>query len=54
MLLQAARIHSVPDLRRVVAYWRQACERETPLGDDDPSSSVDACTPPGRSSEWCG
>jgi hypothetical protein len=36
MLLDAARIHSVPDLQRVVAYWRQACERETPLGSDDP------------------
>jgi hypothetical protein len=36
MLLEAARIHSVPDLQRVVAYWRQACERETPLSDNDP------------------
>ncbi len=27
-LVEAARIHSMSDLRRVVAYWRQAVERE--------------------------
>jgi hypothetical protein len=27
-LVEAARIHSVNDLQRVAAYWRQAVERE--------------------------
>jgi hypothetical protein len=53
-LVQAARIHSVPDLQRVVGYWRQACERETPLGDDDPCSSAGGSMPLARSSAWFG
>ena len=27
-LVEAARIHSMQDLQRVAAYWRQAAERE--------------------------
>ena len=30
-LVEAARIHSIGDLRRVTAYWRQAVEREQAL-----------------------
>ncbi len=32
VLVQAARIHSIPDLGRVAAYWRQGAERERALG----------------------
>src|SRR5207244_9800495 len=35
LLVEAARIHSVADLKRVAAFWRQRVERETdPAGDD--------------------
>lgn len=34
-LVEAARIHSVADLQRVVAFWRQRVEREGALGDDE-------------------
>ena len=34
-LVEAARIHSVSDLGRVVAYWRQAVEREHALEGED-------------------
>jgi hypothetical protein len=34
-LVEAARIHSVEDLQRVAAYWRQAVEREHSLEGDD-------------------
>jgi hypothetical protein len=34
-LVEAARIHSVQDLQRVAAYWRQAVEREQALEGDD-------------------
>ncbi len=36
-LVQAARIHSINDLQRVAAYWRQRVERERLLeGEDEP------------------
>ncbi|MGH2642078.1 MAG: DUF222 domain-containing protein [Actinomycetota bacterium] len=34
-LVEAARIHSVADLGRVVAYWRQAVQAERASGDDE-------------------
>ncbi len=34
-LVDAARIHSMQDLRRVAAYWRQAVEREAALGGEE-------------------
>jgi hypothetical protein len=34
-LVEAARIHSMDDLQRVAAYWRQAIERERSLEGDD-------------------
>lgn len=34
-LVEAARIHSMQDLQRVAAYWRQAVEREQSLEGDD-------------------
>lgn len=34
-LVEAARIHSMNDLQRVAAYWRQAVEREHLLDSDD-------------------
>jgi hypothetical protein len=34
-LVEAARIHSMNDLQRVAAYWRQAVERERSLDGDD-------------------
>jgi hypothetical protein len=34
-LVEAARIHSMNDLQRVAAYWRQAVEREHSLDGDD-------------------
>jgi hypothetical protein len=34
-LVEAARIHSVGDLGRVVAYWRQAVQAERGSGDDE-------------------
>jgi hypothetical protein len=34
-LVEAARIHSMQDLQRVAAYWRQAAEREQALEGDD-------------------
>jgi hypothetical protein len=34
-LVEAARIHSVPDLGRVVAHWRQSVEHERALGGED-------------------
>jgi hypothetical protein len=34
-LVEAARIHSMQDLQRVAAYWRQAVEREQALEGDD-------------------
>jgi len=34
-LVDAARIHSMQDLQRVAAYWRQAVEREHALDSDD-------------------
>lgn len=34
-LVEAARIHSMNDLQRVAAYWRQAVEREQSLQGDD-------------------
>jgi hypothetical protein len=34
-LVEAARIHSVQDLQRVAAYWRQAVEREQALEGED-------------------
>jgi hypothetical protein len=34
-LVEAARIHSVPDLGRVVAHWRQTVEHEQALGGED-------------------
>jgi hypothetical protein len=34
-LVEAARIHSMEDLQRVAAYWRQAVEREHSLEGDD-------------------
>lgn len=34
-LVEAARIHSMHDLQRVAAYWRQALEREQALEGDD-------------------
>jgi hypothetical protein len=35
MLVDAGRIHSVTDLQRVAAFWRQGVEREGALGDDE-------------------
>jgi hypothetical protein len=35
VLVQAARIHTISDLDRVVAYWRQKVEREQALGGED-------------------
>ncbi|HEV8421534.1 MAG TPA: DUF222 domain-containing protein, partial [Actinomycetota bacterium] len=34
-LVEAARIHSMHDLQRVAAYWRQAVEREHALDSDE-------------------
>jgi hypothetical protein len=34
-LVEAARIHCINDLGRVVAYWRQAVQREQALDDDE-------------------
>jgi hypothetical protein len=34
-LLEAARIHSMGDLQRVVAYWREALERERSLDGEE-------------------
>jgi hypothetical protein len=34
-LVEAARIHSVSDLQRVAAFWRDAVEREQALGGED-------------------
>jgi hypothetical protein len=34
-LVEAARIHSMGDVRRVAAYWRQAAEREAALGGEE-------------------
>jgi uncharacterized protein DUF222/HNH endonuclease len=34
-LVEAARIHSMQDIRRVADYWRQAAEREAALGGDE-------------------
>jgi hypothetical protein len=34
-LVEAARLHSMPDLRRVVAFWREAAEKERSIGGDD-------------------
>ncbi len=34
-LVEAARIHSIRDLHRVAAYWREAVERELPLEGGD-------------------
>jgi hypothetical protein len=34
-LVEAGRIHSIGDLQRVVAFWRQGVERERSLGDDE-------------------
>jgi Domain of unknown function (DUF222)/HNH endonuclease len=34
-LIQAARIHSTQDLKRVAAYWRQAVEQEHALDSDE-------------------
>jgi hypothetical protein len=34
-LVEAARIHSVSDLQRVAAFWREAVEREQALGGED-------------------
>jgi hypothetical protein len=34
-LVEAARIHSVPDLQRVVSHWRQSVERERAFGGED-------------------
>jgi hypothetical protein len=34
-LVEAARIHSMNDLKRVAAYWRQAVEREQALGGEE-------------------
>ena len=34
VLVEAARIHSIGDLQRVVAQWREGTERERSLGED--------------------
>jgi hypothetical protein len=34
VLVEAARIHSIGDLQRVVAHWREGTERERSLGED--------------------
>jgi hypothetical protein len=34
-LVEAARIHSMQDVRRVAAYWRQAAEREAGMGGEE-------------------
>ena len=34
-LVEAARIHSMQDVRRVAAYWRQATEREAAMGGEE-------------------
>jgi hypothetical protein len=34
-LVEAARIHSMKDVRRVAAYWRQAAEREAAMGGEE-------------------
>jgi len=34
-LVEAARIHSMQDVRRVAAYWRQATEREAAIGGEE-------------------
>ncbi|MGH2654419.1 MAG: DUF222 domain-containing protein [Actinomycetota bacterium] len=34
-LVEAARIHSMQDVRRVAAYWRQAAEREAAMGGEE-------------------
>jgi hypothetical protein len=34
-LVEAAKIHSMQDVRRVAAYWRQAAERETAMGGEE-------------------
>jgi hypothetical protein len=34
-LVEAARIHSMPDLQRVAAYWRQAVEQDHALDSDE-------------------
>jgi hypothetical protein len=34
-LVEAARIHSMHDLQRVAAYWRQAVERQQALDSDE-------------------
>jgi Domain of unknown function (DUF222)/HNH endonuclease len=34
-LVEAARIHSMQDVRRVAAYWRQAAERQAALGGEE-------------------
>jgi Domain of unknown function (DUF222) len=35
LLVEAARIHSVHDLARVIGYWRTACEREHAVVEDE-------------------
>lgn len=34
-LVEAARIHSMRDVRRVASYWRQAAEREAAMGGEE-------------------
>jgi hypothetical protein len=34
-LVEAAKIHSMQDVRRVAAYWRQAAEREAAMGGEE-------------------
>jgi Domain of unknown function (DUF222)/HNH endonuclease len=34
-LVETARIHSMQDIRRVAAYWRQAAEREAAMGGEE-------------------
>jgi hypothetical protein len=34
-LVDAARVHTVPDLRRVATYWRQAVEQEAALDGEE-------------------
>jgi hypothetical protein len=44
-LVEAARIHSMQDLQRVAAYWRQAVERQQAMAGERVCGSAGGCMP---------
>ena len=52
-LVEAARIHSMNELGRVVSFWRERVEREQALGGEERLRPVGGSTPYPRFSGWC-